>query len=219
MKKRLLLSLGAFLILFVASCGRGGASIDDPSLTPEEKDDVAYVKRNLEKGERLEEYIVARGAMPVELMADDFKRYRDEVYKAGLDYNSCKTRGIAQGMEKAQNKILTIQAEIVSKCSEWQVSQGTSEYIFVMATVKGPVSKGGKLSKLIAVFNPVTDQHDFTLPLTTPVVNNASMILSALNGELFSYATDGTYDKKLLAGKTTNTVVKFILEADPSTVR
>lgn len=213
--KKLFFTLSLMIMMVCSSCYRDAKAIDDANLSPQEREAIGYVKKHLDKKERLIEADVARGPLPVELMADDFKKYRDDVYKAGLDYKSCQTRNIAVGMEKAQNKIMTDQAEIVAKCAEWQVEQGTSEYLFVLATIEALGNNTKYIKKEIGVFNPVTLQNDFILPITKPVQNTAAMILSASNGELFQYATDGAYEIKALASKTTNPILQFILEADP----
>lgn len=203
--KKLFISLSILMSFVLSSCGGGNVSLD-PNMPPHERKAVSSVIGHLEHGESLVDYEVMEGAMPVELMTDEFKRYRDEVNKAGLDYNSCKTRGIDSGMEKAKKKIMDDQEEIQTRISNWKVEQGTSKYIFVLATIK---ERNGSVKKEIAAFNPVTGQHDFTMPLTKPVVNNAALILNAANSTLFEYATDGNHDTKALVPKD-NPILQFI---------
>lgn len=219
MKKKisLLTALFAMMVTFLSSCG--GNSENYEGLTPEERDAVNYVKHHLERKEKLIEFEIARGPMPAELMTDAFKKYRDGVNKAGMDFNSCQVRGIESGMQKALEKIAEAQNEIVTKCDQWRIEQGTSEFLFVLATYRTAGNPQPGTAKLIAAFNPVTHQNDFMLHLTKPVVNNAAMIYNALNGTLFEYATNQSEDLKTLASKVENPVIKFIFETDPSTVR
>lgn len=219
--KKLFLALNCILFSLLVSCGGGNNSENtatedkDARLIPEERRALAYVKTHLDNGDTLTDYEVCKGPMPVELMTEVYKGYRDEVNKAGLDYNSCKTRNIPSGMEKAEKKIAEIQNELQTKVSEWQVSQGTSEYVFVLMTL---TTKGNTVKKEIAAFNPATGQHDFTLPLTNSMVNNASMIVAGVNGSLFNYATDPNFDISTIIPKD-NPMLGFIFNANPKEVR
>lgn len=211
--KKISLFISLFTLLLVSSCGSKMVPGEE-NLTPDELKAVNHVRNYLSRSESLDSIEIVTEPMPAELMTDEYKGYRDDVYKAGLDYNSCKTRGIEQGMVKANEKILEVQNEIQTKVAQWRTEQGTSKYLFVLATVK--TSNGG-YNKLIAAFNPVTLQNDFMFPLTKPFVNNARMIQNAMNGTLFQYATDTNGTSPSI--NSNDPVVNFVLLANPATVR
>ena len=217
--KKLFALFSLITVLALTSCGGGGNASEDAALSPKERDAVRHVRKHIGKGEKLLSYEIAEGPMPVELMTDEYKRYRDDVFKAGLDYVNCLKRGLEEPAMKQAQKIQRIQEEIIVKTHEWREEQGTSTYLFVLANVLDPKSSEHPQYKLIAVFNPVTMQNDFWLPLTTPFVNNAAMILNAENGTLFEYATNPDHDTAALAQNVENPVLNFIFSADPSTVR
>lgn len=218
--KKLLACISSLLLILTACAGSGSNTTnDDADLSPKERDALRHVKRHLNKKEKLVDYEFVEGPMPVELMTDEYKRYRDDVYKTGLDYVNCIKRGLEEAAQDKATKLLRYQEEIIVKTHEWEQEQGTSEYLFVLATVEDTGKPDKPISKWIAVFNPVTMQRDFMFPLTTPFVNNASMILSAENGSLFEYATDPAYNAAALTQSLNNPILNFIFDADPSTIK
>ena len=219
MKKILFLFSIFTLLLGSCSGNSNSASADEEGLTPQQRDAVRHVKNHLDKNEKLVSYEIAEGSMPAALMTDEYKKYRDGVFKAGLDYVNCLKRGLTGPAEQQAQKILDYQSEINTKIQDWEQEQGTSKYLFVLADIQNKRNSNHPYSKLIAVFNPVTMQNDFWLPLTTVFVNNAALILNAQAGTLVEYATNPQFDYKSLLQGVDNPVLQFIFNADPSTLK
>ena len=219
--KKIISFASMFLLLLVTSCSNGGnTQTDNADLSPKERDALKHTIDKLNSHEELESFEIVEGKMPVELMTDEFKKYRDDVFKTGMDYNNCLKRGLQDEADKQAQKLLRYQEEILVKATEWQEGTGgTSNYLFVLATIKDSSNTTHPLSKVISVYNPVTMQHDFWMPLTTPIVNNAALILNAVNGSLLEYATNPAYETKALADSINNPVLKFIFDADPATIK
>lgn len=174
---------------------------------------VDYVRKNLKKQGRLIDYQIVNGPMPIELMPDEFKSYRDAVYKAQLDYRACKVRGLNAGMEKAVNTIAECQEEIKSKIED--MPRDTNSYIMVLATVQENSAARGRKSNVIAVFNAETLNMEKWATVTTPIQNNAILIANALGGTLLSYGMDMNHNLDSLASAVTSPVVQFILRSTP----
>lgn len=205
-----LASLLVFMLL--GACGNNNNNETDNNLDPKERDAVRHVRNHLKKGEKLTGFEIVEGPMPAEMMTDKYKGYRDKVNKEGLDYINCVKRGLEKQAFEKQDKIREYQDEIQNSVAQWRQEQGTSKFMFVLGEVSN-LSKNQQY-RLIAVFNPVTMQTDFFMPVTKPFVNNAEMILSAMEGKLFDYATDPDHDVKTLIKETTDPIVKFIIDTD-----
>lgn len=191
------------MTLLLAACG------PKPGGDTREAKAVSLVKKRLDRGVRLIKSQVASEPMPMELMADEFKQCRDIVFKAQLDYESCKTRGLRAGMDAAVSKIRKCQELIQAEVEKQRQSRDDKERLFVMATIK---ERSGRESSLVVVFDSETLEIERWIPVTTPVRNNAVMITNALSGRLLDVATTESAD---IADKTTSAVVKFILAATP----
>lgn len=201
-------------IFLLASCG-GGKISNDANLTPIQNQAVTYVKKHLEKREHLESYQVVEEPMPASILEQPFLNLRNVVFKAGLDYQSCKTRNLEAGMQMAQNKIDAAQAQILATDSLLTQNLGNQNSIIVLAKVKSPKSHDGQPKSLVVVFDPSTMEVKEWLPVTTPTQNTVALVMCAKNNTLSEYAKEQNHDTSMLASKTDNPVLKFVLEAHP----
>ena len=205
--KNLLLILGILIAIGMTSCS-SNATPDDNT---QEGKAVKLVKKQLKKNEKLIGYQVVNGQLPIEVMADEFKAYRDAVYKARLDYRACEVRGLKAAMEQNVAKIEKCQELVKEKADELAKEQADDKHVIVLATVEEKGRAGKFLSHLIVAFHPETLKQEMWLPITTPVKNNAIMIVNAQNGTLL----DADEDPENLISKTEDPVVRFILKSTP----
>ena len=202
------LFLISFLIMaaMLLSCSSGkGDSQEDKA--------VSYVKKRLERNTKMVDYQVVKGQMPLEMMADELKSYRDIVFKARLDYNTCKVRSLQAGMDMALAKIKECQDGIKGIADELAKTQAGGEHIFVLATLEEKSVLGKRQSSLIAGLNPETMEIEKWVPVTTPVKNNAIMVANAMNGSLLDDGMDSNENVDKLADATENPIVRFILKS------
>lgn len=203
-----ILSLSAILL----SCG-GKKEINDENLTPLENQAVTYVKKHLDRGDRLESYQVVEEPMPASILEQPFLNLRNVVFKAGLDYQSCKTRGLEAGMKMAEEKLANARNKILETQKMLEQNIGSANSVIVLATVKSPKSHSGNPESLVAVFDPETMEAREWIPVTTPVQNNVALVVCAQDSTIFEYAREQNHDTKILASKVTDPVLKFVLEA------
>ena len=207
--KKLLFCLVVLLAASMTSCSSNSAPNDNTA----EGKAVKFVKKQLKKNGKLLDYQIVNGQLPVEIMADEFKAYRDAVFKARLDYRACQVRGLKAAMEQNIAKIQSCQELVKDKVAVLSKAQADSEYVIMLATVEEKGRAGKFQCHLIAAFNPETLELEKWLPITTPVKNNAIMIVNALNNSLLE--ADDNQDMDSLAAKTTDPVVQFILKSTP----
>ena len=195
------------LTAVLSSCSGGSSSGGD---TPEERA-VNYVKKQVKKEGKLVDYEVVNGELPVALMADEFKAYRDAVFKAQLDYRTCQVRGLKAGMEKAVATIAECQEGVKSRVEELSKAQTGGEHLFVLGTVerKGSHSQVG----IVVVFNPETMEMEKWETVTTPIQNNAVLLTNALSESLLDYSMSQNQNLDSLANAVNDPVVKFILKS------
>ena len=204
MMKNLFLSL---MVITAALSSCSGSSSSGGN-TPEEKA-VSYVKKQLKRQGKLVDYQIVNGQLPIEMMADDFKAYRDAVFKARLDYRACQVRGLKAGMEKAVATITECQEGIKSKVDELSQAQTGDEHIFVLGTVE---KKGnGNKFNIVVAFNPETMEMEKWETVTTPIQNNAILLTNALSESLLNYGMRQDENLDSLANTVNDPVVKFIL--------
>ena len=202
-----------FLLLIMTAVVSSCSSGSSPKGESQEGRAVSYVKKHLERNTKLVDYQVVKGQMPIEMMADELKNYRDIVFKARLDYGACKVRGLAAGMEQALAKIKQCQEGINGIADELAKTQANSEHIFVLATIEEKSALGKRQSNLIAVLNPETMEIEKWVPVTTPVKNNAIIVANAMNGSLLDDGMDSNENVGKLADATENPIVRFILKS------
>lgn len=208
------------LLMLLISCGRASNSEEADTvktLSPREKEMVNIVSVQLPRGEKLEDFRIVECKIPIELYAKKFKTERDSLLKAGLDFNSSKTRGLTEGEEKAKIIIDNIQKNIIERVKKYDAA-ASGECLFLLGTVSQMKSMGSRYL-LIAGYNPNTMQRKFWEQVTLALQNNAQMIVNALEGNLFDYAIETIHEPEDLADDVSNPVVKFILEADRTLVR
>lgn len=195
------------LTAVLSSCSGGSSSGGD---TPEERA-VNYVKKQVKKEGKLVDYEVVNGELPVALMADEFKAYRNAVFKAQLDYRACQVRGLKAGMEKAVVTIAECQEGVKSRVEELSKAQTGGEHLFVLGTVerKGSHSQVG----IVVVFNPETMEMEKWETVTTPIQNNAVFLTNALSESLLDYSMSQNQNLDSLANAVNDPVVKFILKS------
>lgn len=154
---------------------------------------------------------VVNGELPVALMADEFKAYRDAVFKAQLDYRTCQVRGLKAGMEKAVATIAECQEGVKSRVEELSKGLTGSEHLFVLGTVerKGSHSQVG----IVVVFNPETMEMEKWETVTTPIQNNAVLLTNALSESLLDYSMSQNQNLDSLANAVNDPVAKFILKS------
>lgn len=209
--KNLFLTSILMIALVLSSCTSGSA----PKGNSQEEKAVSSVKMRLESNAKLVDYQVVKGQIPIEMMADELKPFRDIVFKARLDYGTCKVRGLEAGMEQALAKIKECQEGIKGIAEEFAKAQTRSEHIFVLATIEEKSAVGKKQSSLIAVLNPRTKEIEKWEPITTPIKNNAVMVVKAMRGTLLDDGADSNQNISSLADAETNPIVKFILKSTP----
>lgn len=205
---------GIALIFFLAvmtACG-GGKENSDANLTPLQNQAVTYVKKHLEKGDKLVDYKVVEEPMPVALMEQPFLNLRNTVFKAGLDYQSCKTRGLDKGMEMAEEKITQAREQILATCNMLEQNVGTTNSLIVLAKIKTPKSHSGDLQGLVVVFDPSTMEAKEWIPVTAPVQNTVSLVVCAKDNTLSEYAKEQNHETGMLVSKVSDPVLKFVLE-------
>lgn len=210
---RLFLSIA----ILVASTSCGGKKGDDGSenLTPLQSQAVAYVRTHLEKGDKLMEAQVVEQPMPAALIEQPFLNLRNTIYKAGLDYKSCQTRGLESAMQMQANKIAEAREQILQTEEVLKQNIGTTNSVIVLAKIKSKKSRSGEPQSLIVVFDSQTMEMKEWIPVTTPVQNTVAMVLCAQDNTLQEYAIEQNHDTSLLASKTDNPVLKFVLDAYP----
>ena len=200
------------LILILTACGGKNESADQ-NLTPLQNQAVTYVKKHLNKGDKLESYQVVEEPMPASILEQPFLNFRNIVFKAGLDYQSCKTRGLEGGMKTAEEKLVNARTQIIETENFLTQNIGSSNSVIVLAKVKTPRSHDGNLQSLVAVFDPSTMENTEWIPVTTPVQNNVALVICANDSTLFEYAREQNHETKMLAAKVSDPVLKFVLEA------
>ena len=212
LKTFLTVSLLLALVAGISSCG-GGGNADDQNLTPLQNQAVRYVKSHLERREKLAEYQVVEEPMPAAILEQPFLSLRNDVYKAGLDYQSCKTRSLQAGMDMAMQKLNVAREQVHETDSLLTANIGSQNSIIVLAKVKSPKNIDNTPSSLIVVFDPETMEAKEWIPVTTPVQNTVALVLCAKDNTLSEYAIERNPDASMLESKTTDPVLKFVLEA------
>ncbi|MCH5239102.1 MAG: hypothetical protein J1F38_02665 [Muribaculaceae bacterium] len=211
--KKILRSLLYLAITFtVASCG-GSKGNEDSSLTPLQNQAVAYVRTHLERGDKLIDYKVVEEPIPAAIMEQPFLNIRNTVYKAGLDYQSCKTRGLQKGMEMAEEKLEEAKTQTLQTVDFLNQNIGSNKSVIVLATVQARKSVDGEPNSLIVVFDPSTMEAKEWIPVTKPVQNTVALVICAEDDTLAEYAKEQNRDTKVLVSKTDNPVLKFVLDA------
>lgn len=211
------LGLKAVVILFttaltLSSCG-GNKERNDQNLTPLQNQAVTYVRKHLERRDHLAEYKVIEEPMPPAILEQPFLNLRNVVFKAGLDYQSCKTRGLEAGMVTAQNKLISASQKILATDSLLSANIGGANSLIVLAKIKTPRSHDGSLQSLIVVFDPATMEVKEWIPVTTPVQNTVALVVSAKTNNIEEYAKEQNQEPQLLASKVSDPVLKFVLES------
>lgn len=200
------------LILLISSCG-GHKETNDQNLTPLQNQAVTYVKKHLERGDKLEAYQVVEEPMPASILEQPFLNLRNVVFKAGLDYQSCKTRGLEAGMKMAEEKLVNARNQILETEKMLEKNIGPEKSVIVLAQIKTPRSHDGSLQSLVVVFDPSTMETREWIPVTTPVQNNVALVVCANDSTLFEYAREQNHETKILASKVSDPVLKFVLDA------
>lgn len=212
MKKSVTKLLGLVILLALGACG-GNKGGEDANLTPLQKEAVANVKAHLERGDKLMEATVVEEPMPAAIIEQPFLNLRNAIFKAGLDYQSCKTRGLEAGMEMAQAKLDTARNTILDTEAMLQKNIGDQNSVIVLAKVKAHKSVSGNPQSLVVVFDAQTMEIKEWIPVTVPVQNTVAMVICAQDNTLSEYAKEQNHEAGMLVSKTTDPVLKFILEA------
>lgn len=199
----------AFILL---SCG-GNKETNDQNLTPLQNQAVTYVKKHLDKGYKLESYQVVEEPLPPAILEQPFLNLRNVVYKAGLDYQSCKTRNLEAGMKMAEDKLVNARNQILQTENMLKENIGSANSVIVLANVKSPRSHDGNPESLIAVFDPTTMEMKEWIPVTVPVQNNVALVVCANDSTLFEYAREQNHETKILVSRVNDPVLKFALDA------
>lgn len=211
--KKILQGITLISLIVISACGR--SNTNDTNLTPLQNQAVTYVRKHLERGDKLEEYKVVEEPMPAAIMEQPFLSIRNTVFKAGLDYQSCKTRGLEAGMQMAENKIENAKQQALATVDFLNQNIGGTESLIVLAKIKTPRSHDGSLQSLIVVFDPETMEAKEWIPVTTPVQNTVALVVCAQENTLAEYAKEQNHEAALLASKVNDPVLKFVLEAKP----
>ncbi|MCH5232089.1 MAG: hypothetical protein J1E78_00520 [Muribaculaceae bacterium] len=211
--KYILQSLYFGVCVIMAACVNSGPEKTDPNLTEQQRTAVAYVRTHLNRGESMESYSVAELPEPACLIEQPFLNLRNDVNKAGIDWQSCKTRGIESGMVANDKKIEECCQQILDLDKELQNKIGEKNSIIVMARIKTGQSRDGEPRGLVVVFDPKTMEPTDWIVVTTPVQNSVAMVINAKEGTLDEYAKDRNHDFKAMAQKEKNPVLKFVLES------
>lgn len=210
--KNLFLIIISLCCLIISSCSSNpGIPINENTA---EGKALKTVKKQLKRHGVLVSYEIINGQLPIELNSDNFKKYRDAVYKASLDYRSCKVRNLKAGMEKAINTIETCQVEVKDKVEAMVQTNDKTDYLIVLATAKEKGNLHGN-SSYIAVFNPETMNMEKWITITTPIQNNAILISNAMSDHLMQYGMEMNQNLDSLANTVNNPIVKFILKSNP----
>lgn len=204
-------SLFLSLVLGLSACGSKVSN--DQNLTPLQNQAVTYVKKHLERRDKLVDYQVVEEPMPASILEQPFFNLRNDVFKAGLDYQSCKTRGLEAGMQMAEEKINTARDQILSTDSLLTRNIGNANSVIVLAKVKSPKSLDGEPSSLIVVFDPSTMEAKEWIPVTAPVQNTVALVICAQNNTLQEYAKEQNHATDVLLDDTSDPVLKFVLES------
>lgn len=181
----------------------------------QEEKAVHYVRLHLEKKTELQSYKVVNGDFPIVLMSDEFKPYRDAVYKAQLDYRTNHVRGLQVGMDKAVATLLQCQNEIKNQVENFRQSHADGDYITVLATLRDNNMSHQTEYNLIVVFDSQTLNMEKWETITTPIQNNAILMTGALNGTLLTEGIGMNQNLDSLAATVTDPVIKFILQSVP----
>lgn len=205
------LSIFSFAII-LSSCG-GRKEVNDVNLTPIQNQAVTLVKKHLTRGDKLEYYQVVEEPMPASILEQPFLNLRNTVFKAGLDYQSCKTRNLEAGMKAAEDKLVNARTQILETEKFLQDNIGSSNSLIVLSKVKTPKSHDGNLQSIVAVFDPQTMEMREWIPVTVPVQNNVALVVCANDSTIFEYAREQNHETQMLAAKESDPVLKFILEA------
>lgn len=211
--KKILQGITLISLIVISACGR--SNTNDTNLTPLQNQAVTYVRKHLERGDKLEEYKVVEEPMPAAIMEQPFLSIRNTVFKAGLDYQSCKTRGLEAGMQMAENKIENAKQQALATVDFLNQNIGGTESLIVLAKIKTPRSHDGSLQSLIVVFDPETMEAKEWIPVTTPVQNTVALVVCAQENTLAEYAKEQNHEAALLASKVNDPVLKFVLDAKP----
>lgn len=206
--KKFVFVLAFISSIFLAACSNGTSS-DNSSDGSDSDKAVNYVKKHLERGEKLVGYEIVTGTLPVAVEPDAFKSIRDAVNKANLDYQTCKVRGLETGMQKALQTLETCQEEIKSKLKN--MDKDESQYEIVLATIHKNGMPEDHNTGLIVAFNPETQKMEKWIIVTTPIQNTAVLLAYAENGDLSQFGITGSPDTNGLANKVSDPVMKFIL--------
>lgn len=195
--------------VITVSCGRSSVKIN-PDLNETEVECVLKTENSLSRTDKIENYTVVYSTLPLSLLESEYKDFRDQVYKARLDYINCIKRGLEQPAQKQLDILKQIQDIILEKDSI--INATSPEFLFVLAEVKENTRRDGNLTGYIAVFDPTTLEKVDLLQVTTPLYNNAVMMTEAINGTL----ADSQYVNQS-SGKmqSANPVVNFILQSHP----
>lgn len=208
MKKTLNILVALSFLLIMGSCG-GSVKID-PNLSKEEVQAVEMTEKSLSRGDKIENYKVVKGKLPLALLETEYKSYRDQVYKAQIDYVNCVKRGLDDAAQKNLGTLEAIQQSIVENSKNLEAQ--SPEYIFVLADVKERSRKDGNLTGFISVFDTSTLQQVDLIQVTTPLYKNAIMITQALEGTL---ANPAKADPSPTDLHPENQVVQFIFSSHP----
>lgn len=211
--KKILQGITLISLIVISACGR--SNTNDTNLTPLQNQAVTYVRKHLERGDKLEEYKVVEEPMPAAIMEQPFLSIRNTVFKAGLDYQSCKTRGLEAGMQMAENKIENAKQQALATVDFLNQNIGGTKSLIVLAKIKTPRSHDGSLQSLIVVFDPETMEAKEWIPVTTPVQNTVALVVCAQENTLAEYAKEQNHEAALLASKVNDPVLKFVLDAKP----
>lgn len=204
--------LSLALLIVLTACG-GNKENADANLTPLQNQAVTAVKRHLERRDKLVEYQVVEEPMPAAILEQPFLNLRNTVFKAGLDYQSCKTRGLDAGMQMAQDKLDSARQQILATEKMINENIGGAESVIVLAKVKTPKSHDGNLQSIVAVFDQSTMELKEWIPVTTPVQNNVALVVCANTNTINEYAREQNHETAMLAATVTDPVLKFVLEA------
>ena len=200
------------MTLLLASCVKSSVQLD-PDLTENEKKAVLATEKSVSHLGSITEYEVFTAKVPAAMFDDKFKPYRDAVYKAALDYRACMTRGLDMAAQQQVERLETYQSDVVALAEE--IEGASPEYLIVLAEVKEKRRNEGKVTGVVAVFDPSIMQMVEWREVTTPLVNNALMIAEAEDGMLVECSINTPVDNSAIISKIANPVVRFILKVDP----
>ena len=151
--------------------------------------------------------------MPVAILEQPFLNLRNDVFKAGLDYRTCQTRGLTAAMEMQEQKLEEARHQILTTEKVLEENVGMDESVIALAKVKSSKSVSGELQSLIVVFDPQTMEPREWIWVTAPVQNTVALVTCANDNTLAEYAKEQNHDSAILASKVSDPVLKFALEA------